>query len=170
LKEIDITKKVNSVYKKIGSVDKITISNCPKLTKITIKKIDCKELILKNIPQLKSLDVGDNQIKELNLEEQKELVNFNIENNPLKKPLFSSQKTENYSIDTGTRKVLLVGSTGSGKSTLANILSESNDFEESGSRISQTKEIKAKEFEIEISNKYFKNEKIRYKIIDTPGI
>jgi GTP-binding protein EngB required for normal cell division len=62
------------------------------------------------------------------------------------------------------RNILLIGGTNSGKSTLANVLSGTNNFAESNSGNSETKEVKSVEFEIEINNK-----KIKYKVIDTIG-
>ncbi|CAG8759970.1 4152_t:CDS:2, partial [Dentiscutata erythropus] len=47
------------------------------------------------------------------------------------------------------RNILLIGSAGKGKSTLANVLTETNEFEESEGRIHGTKESKSKEFEYE---------------------
>jgi energy-coupling factor transporter ATP-binding protein EcfA2 len=62
---------------------------------------------------------------------------------------------------TKIRNILLVGKTGSGKSTLANVLSESdNYFNESSGSVSETKEIKEKEFIVN---------GINYRIIDTVG-
>lgn len=64
------------------------------------------------------------------------------------------------------RNILLIGRTGSGKSTLANVLSETNEFKESDSSGSTTKEIKTKEFKVVLGE----NENIFYRVIDTIGI
>src|SRR6266480_3368027 len=57
--------------------------------------------------------------------------------------------------------ILLIGKSGNGKSKLANIITGTNDFEESEKSISKTKEIQ---------DKIFKNNGANYRIIDTPGI
>lgn len=62
---------------------------------------------------------------------------------------------------TKIRNILLIGNAGKGKSTLANVLTGTNEFEESTDRINGTSNTKTKEFE---------HEKIKYRIIDTVGI
>ncbi|GET61792.1 P-loop containing nucleoside triphosphate hydrolase protein [Rhizophagus irregularis DAOM 181602=DAOM 197198] len=62
---------------------------------------------------------------------------------------------------TKIRNILLIGNAGKGKSTLANVLTGTNEFEESTDPINGTSKTKAKEFE---------HEKIKYRIIDTVGI
>ncbi|CAB5353992.1 unnamed protein product [Rhizophagus irregularis] len=62
---------------------------------------------------------------------------------------------------TKIRNILLIGNAGKGKSTLINILTETNEFEESTDLINGTSKTKAKEFE---------HEKIKYQIIDIVGI
>ncbi|MCE8167817.1 MAG: 50S ribosome-binding GTPase [Candidatus Moeniiplasma glomeromycotorum] len=57
--------------------------------------------------------------------------------------------------------IILIGKTGSGKSTLANVISGTNEFAESGSSTSVTKEIKKGEFS---------DSGINYAVIDTVGI
>ncbi|CAG8522652.1 412_t:CDS:1 [Dentiscutata heterogama] len=59
------------------------------------------------------------------------------------------------------RNILLIGSAGKGKSTLANVLTGTNEFEESTNRIHGTTESKSEEFEYE---------GINYRVIDTVGI
>ncbi|CAG8523284.1 22291_t:CDS:2 [Gigaspora rosea] len=59
------------------------------------------------------------------------------------------------------KNILLIGSAGKGKSILANIVTGTNEFEESSSRIYGTNKPKSKEFE---------DEGIKYRIIDTLGI
>ncbi|PKK59408.1 hypothetical protein RhiirC2_794883 [Rhizophagus irregularis] len=56
-----------------------------------------------------------------------------------------------------TQILLISGNAGKGKSTLINILTETNEFEESTDLINGTSKTKAKEFE---------HEKIKYQIID----
>ncbi|CAB4408242.1 unnamed protein product [Rhizophagus irregularis] len=137
-----------------------------------------EELIIKDYPQLEEITITPptsifcgNKITELSLEEQKELINLNISGNLLAKSLFSffEEKKSNYSVLTGTRKILLVGQTGSGKSTLANVLSRTNEFEEGKTLVSKTNETQTKEFEIEVNSKYFENEKIKFEVVDTIG-
>ncbi|PKC68840.1 hypothetical protein RhiirA1_440354 [Rhizophagus irregularis] len=60
-----------------------------------------------------------------------------------------------------TQILLISGNAGKGKSTLANVLTGTNEFEESTDPINGTSKTKAKEFE---------HEKIKYRIIDTVGI
>ena len=48
--------------------------------------------------------------------------------------------------------ILLIGNAGKGKSTLANVLTGTNEFEESTNRINGTNKAKAKEFEYEGKN------------------
>ncbi|CAG8547490.1 24988_t:CDS:2, partial [Dentiscutata erythropus] len=62
---------------------------------------------------------------------------------------------------TEIRNILLVGSTGKGKSALANVITETNEFEESTNRIRGTEEPKSEEFV---------HEGTKYRIIDTVGI
>jgi ABC-type dipeptide/oligopeptide/nickel transport system ATPase subunit len=59
------------------------------------------------------------------------------------------------------RNILLIGNAGKGKSTLANVLTGTNEFEESINRINGSNEAKDKEFE---------HEGIKYRVIDTVGI
>ncbi|RIA86800.1 hypothetical protein C1645_778757 [Glomus cerebriforme] len=59
------------------------------------------------------------------------------------------------------RNILLIGNVGNGKSTLANVLTGTNEFEESTNRIHGNSEAKSKEFE---------HKRIKYRIIDTVGI
>lgn len=63
------------------------------------------------------------------------------------------------------RKILLIGKTGNGKSALANVLSNTNNFEESEKSISKTKDFQAFNFEEDLNGT-----KITYRIIDTIGI
>nr|CAG8457742.1 14573_t:CDS:2 [Entrophospora candida] len=57
--------------------------------------------------------------------------------------------------------VLIIGRTGSGKSALANVISKSDEFGESGSSVSQTKDFQIKDFELEGT---------KYRVIDTIGV
>src|SRR5581483_1732996 len=59
------------------------------------------------------------------------------------------------------KNILIVGRTGGGKSTLSNILSNSNEFEESEGSISKTKNFQ---------NKIFKHNGISYRVVDTIGV
>jgi predicted GTPase len=63
------------------------------------------------------------------------------------------------------RNILLIGRTGNGKSTLANVLTETNEFRESSSSISETKSIQVGKFKSQLNGK-----EIIYKVIDTIGI
>jgi len=60
-----------------------------------------------------------------------------------------------------TKIILLIGRSGRGKSTLANVITNTNEFKESPSSVSETKKIQLGDF---------KEEEINYQIIDTPGI
>jgi ABC-type dipeptide/oligopeptide/nickel transport system ATPase subunit len=62
---------------------------------------------------------------------------------------------------TEIRNILLIGNAGKGKSTLANVLSGTNEFEESINHINGNDEARAREFE---------HKKTKYRIIDTVGI
>ncbi|CAJ0893871.1 6206_t:CDS:1 [Entrophospora sp. SA101] len=57
--------------------------------------------------------------------------------------------------------VLIIGRTGSGKSALANVISNSDEFGESGGSVSQTKDFQIKDFELEGT---------KYRVIDTVGV
>jgi predicted GTPase len=59
------------------------------------------------------------------------------------------------------KTILLIGSTGKGKSTLANVLTNTNDFKESGGSVSGTREIQSERFT---------NNHTNYQIIDTVGL
>ncbi|CAG8562014.1 17289_t:CDS:1 [Funneliformis caledonium] len=59
------------------------------------------------------------------------------------------------------RNLLLIGTTGSGKSTLANVISDTINFKESESSVSETRDIQSERFYIN---------GVRYNIIDTIGI
>jgi len=63
------------------------------------------------------------------------------------------------------QNILLLGRTGNDKSTLANVLAGTDVFTEGTNTISETKNIKAVNFEINLSEE----ERIRYRVIDTPG-
>jgi len=60
-----------------------------------------------------------------------------------------------------TKTILLIGRSGRGKSTLANVLTGTNDFKESSTSVSETKNVQIGEFEENGTN---------YQVIDTPGI
>jgi GTP-binding protein EngB required for normal cell division len=62
---------------------------------------------------------------------------------------------------TKEKTILLIGSTGKGKSTLANVLTNTNDFEESSGSTSQTREIQSEKF---------KEHNTDYCIVDTVGL
>jgi len=66
---------------------------------------------------------------------------------------------------TRIKNILLIGRTGNGKSTLANVLTGTDNFTESADSISETKNIRVENFEINLSN-----EMIKYHIIDTVGV
>jgi GTPase Era involved in 16S rRNA processing len=66
------------------------------------------------------------------------------------------------------RKLLLIGRTGNGKSTIANVLSETNVFKESTHSVSETREIKTADFEVDLIGGV--SEKVIYRVIDTIGI
>ncbi|CAJ0908576.1 13457_t:CDS:10 [Entrophospora sp. SA101] len=74
------------------------------------------------------------------------------------------EKTELVNNKNGNLGTILFSRTKKGKSTLANILSGTNEFEESKSGSSNTKEIQIKDFEVEVNNK-----NVKYKVIDTVG-
>ncbi|CAJ0893882.1 6207_t:CDS:2, partial [Entrophospora sp. SA101] len=57
--------------------------------------------------------------------------------------------------------VLIIGRTGSGKSALANVISNSDEFGESGGSVSQTKNFQIKDFEWEGT---------KYRVVDTIGL
>jgi hypothetical protein len=57
---------------------------------------------------------------------------------------------------------LIIGSTGSGRSAVANVLSSTNKFKESEYSVSETKNIQAENF--------FGVDRVKYQVIDTPGI
>jgi GTP-binding protein EngB required for normal cell division len=59
------------------------------------------------------------------------------------------------------KTILLIGRSGRGKSTLANVVTNTSDFKESSSSVSETKKI-------QLGN--FKENNVDYQIIDTPGI
>jgi GTP-binding protein EngB required for normal cell division len=62
---------------------------------------------------------------------------------------------------TNTKMILLIGRSGRGKSTLANVITNTNNFEESSESASKTRKIQFEEFE---------ENNLNYQIIDTPGI
>lgn len=71
------------------------------------------------------------------------------------------------------KNILLIGRTGGGKSTLGNVLINKNDnfdevFEESAGGASKTRSVEESTFEVDVSKDG--SEKIKYRIIDTPGI
>src|SRR4051794_25250419 len=68
----------------------------------------------------------------------------------------NSSKKEN-----SNKSILLIGRTGKGKSTLANVLTNSVNFKESSSSVSETKNNQVEKFT-------FNN--THYTVIDTPGI
>lgn len=71
----------------------------------------------------------------------------------------------NVKNDINIRNLLLIGRTGNGKSTLANVLTNTNQFKESSSSISETKSIQFEKFNSSLNGK-----EIIYKVIDTIGI
>jgi predicted GTPase len=62
---------------------------------------------------------------------------------------------------TNLKNILLIGSSGRGKSTLANVLTNTNNFKESNSSTSETRNIQAEKFD---------NNNTNCQVIDTPGI
>jgi GTP-binding protein EngB required for normal cell division len=75
--------------------------------------------------------------------------------------IISANPTVPKAISDQVKTILLIGSTGKGKSTLANVLTDTNDFQESDGSTSQTREIQSEEFV---------KEGINYQIIDTVGL
>jgi GTP-binding protein EngB required for normal cell division len=92
------------------------------------------------------------QFEDLGKKYESEISNLKQEVTNLKSQVSEKEKIRN---------ILLIGRTGSGKSTLANVLSNSDEFEESSRGASKTREKQVKEFTYR---------GIRYRIIDTPGI
>jgi len=68
------------------------------------------------------------------------------------------------------KTILLIGRSGRGKSTLANVITNTNDFKESSSSVSETKKIQFEQFEHEFKIEQEETKKIIYQVIDTPGI
>src|SRR5436305_14558897 len=64
LKEIRI-EKVKGDYIEYSNITKMTIANCPNLTKVDINTfVDNKELVIKKCPNLKEIDCSYNDLNE----------------------------------------------------------------------------------------------------------
>src|SRR5687767_1000115 len=61
------------------------------------------------------------------------------------------------------RIILLIGRSGRGKSALANVITNTDNFKESGGSVSETKSVQFEKFTDQENN-------LNYQIIDTPGI
>src|SRR4051812_16562048 len=62
---------------------------------------------------------------------------------------------------TDVKTILLIGRSGRGKSTLANVVTNTNEFKESSSSVSETKKVQLGEFA---------ENDLNYAMVDTPGI
>src|SRR4051794_14079657 len=100
------------------------------------------------------------------MEEIAKEPNLGEEDKKLKEELIEA--TKNIKIDDEeANNILLIGSTGNGKSTLGNVLiGQEGYFKESEFSVSETKDYKIGELEIELEA----GKKIKYRVIDTIGI
>jgi GTPase Era involved in 16S rRNA processing len=156
------------------SIKSLSVNLCP-----CIQTLDCSNndkltnLDISNCKKLKFLDCSNSKLTSLDINNCEFLVKeYEQKGNNLKYPpgLKIIQKRI-------IKNLIIVGRTGGGKSTLSNVLTGTDDFEESGRSISVTKNFQKEGFEyngkyfnvidtIGIGNTKLSTKKVLYKILD----
>ncbi|CAG8513010.1 15986_t:CDS:1 [Funneliformis mosseae] len=159
----EIVKKA-AVRGKIKSVDYVTTEN-NKNYAIVINKVASLYAI-----RVINYDEDENEIKIKAVKRFPDLMGFyrtkELANEELEKIKSNSELINQcqYEIETqedDVENILLIGRTGGGKSTLANVISNTDEFGESGSSVSKTKRFQTKDFTWNGT---------KYRIVDTIGV
>lgn len=97
---IDKYPNLKIVWKNIPNITKLTISNCPQLEKVGIRKSwSTQELILNNLPNLKELNCSENKLTALKISNCANLQKINCSNNQLTEiKLPSGEKLEELNL------------------------------------------------------------------------
>ncbi|RIA88993.1 hypothetical protein C1645_877011 [Glomus cerebriforme] len=165
----------NIFGKKSNLIGPLVIEDFSKLKTICLSKLKITSLKIINCSQLTDIRLSElTKLDDLSVNYCSGLINLEVSNcSKLKfldcsySPLISIDLNNCPEFDKVIREreiirnLLIVGSTGCGKSALANVLSGSDDFEESKYSISETRSFK---------NKIFKWEDTKYRVVDTTGI
>jgi len=147
----DITKINCSHNEKLTN---LYISNCSKLEELDCSYSQLIGLDLNNCSKLKRLDCSHSRLTGLDLSNcpNPESIKVNPPNLDITRRKRGNEKIKN---------LLIVGRTGGGKSTLSNVLTGTDEFEESARSVSVTRNFKKKDFD-------WKNTK--YYVVDTIGV
>ncbi|KLL05389.1 MAG: hypothetical protein MRERV_1c065 [Mycoplasmataceae bacterium RV_VA103A] len=158
----------------------LDVSNCPSLEELDCRSNELTALNVTNCSNLKKIDCSNNPLWALDLSTCSNLEEVNIngcsnltedtinsslaydgEKGKLTKGSAKNSPQIRKATDNDIRNILIVGMTGSGKSTLANVLSNTNEFKESGSSISTTKNFQTSDI--------FEWKGKQYRLIDNIG-
>ncbi|RGB23491.1 AIG1 family-domain-containing protein [Rhizophagus diaphanus] len=159
------------------SIKILSVNLCP-----DIKILDCSNndklinLDISNCTKLEFLDCSNSKLTSLDINNCKSLLK-EYEQNGTKSKKFKYPEYLEIIVKRTTKNLIIVGRTGGGKSTLSNVLTESEDFEESGSSISVTKNFQKKKFPwkgkeynvvdtIGVGDTKLSTKKVLYKVLD----
>ena len=159
--------KAKNINLKKLKLDNLEISNCSELTDINFNNCSIKSLTVSDCPKLIKLDCSNIGLTELEIVDCLILSDLKYLNNSIEDKNLNinlcpqlNYSRENVKIE-NIRNILVVGRTGGGKSTLSNVLCGTDEFEESGYSVSETKDFRQKIFPYNGNN---------YRVVDTIGI
>ncbi|CAB4381717.1 unnamed protein product [Rhizophagus irregularis] len=178
-------KKISNLSN-VPKLTSLTLIDCPNITKLDcsstekLTELEASDLIelkyISNCTELEFLDCSTSKLTSLGINNCKFLLK-EYEQNGTKSNRFKYPPDLKIIEKRIMKNLIIVGRIGGGKSTLFNILTESEDFEESGRSISVIKNFQKKDFEwhgksfsvvdtIGVGDTQLSTKKVLYKILD----